>query len=129
MKKRPKLSLSAGKDDDKKQALEFEVDTPDETEILPAEVERPRAKAFASTPKAREKAPVSTGPNRSPGKEETSQPRVNATATRPTVDTRQTHPPAVEEPSPSSRGRQIVKTLLVVAAVALSLYLLKRRFF
>ena len=128
MKKRPKLSLSAGKEVDKKQALDFENSAPAEPEIPPAEVEKPRARAPAPRPEIRARPPVSTERNRSEGDDIPSRPKVNARAGRTTVDSRPSQPKDLDKPRPS-KGRQIVKTLLVVAVAALSLYLLKRRFF
>ena len=64
MKKRPKLSLSAGKDADKKQALDFETGVPAEPEIPPAETEKPPARAAAPSPEIRTKPPISTGRNK-----------------------------------------------------------------
>ncbi len=128
MKKRPKLSLSAGKDVDKKQALDFETSIPAEPEIPPAEAEKPRARAAAPSPGIRARPPVSTERNRSEGDDTPSRPKVNARASQPAVDNRPDQPKDIDKPRPS-KGGQIVKTLLVVAVAALSLYLLKRRFF
>ena len=128
MKKRPKLSLSAGKDVDKKQALDFDVVPPAEPEALPAEVETPRERASVQAPGIREESPVPAGSSRSGGDGEATRPTVNATASRPTVETRPSQATDIDVPS-AFRGKHIVKTLLVVAVAALSLYLLKRRFF
>ena len=128
MKKRPKLSLSAGKDVDKKQALDFETGAPAEPEIPPAEAEKPAARAAAPTPEIRAKPAISTGRNSSEGDDMPGRPKVNARASQPKVEIRPIQPMDIDKPQPS-RGGQIVKTLLVVAVAALSLYFLKRRFF
>ncbi len=128
MKKRPKLSLSAGKDVDKKQALDFETSVPAEAEVSPGEAKEPREKALAPAPGVGARPPVSTDRNRSEGDDVSGRPKVNATASRYAVDPRPSQSKDLDKPRPS-KGRQIVKTLLVVAVAALSIYLLKRRFF
>ncbi len=128
MKKRPKLSLSGVKDVDKKQALDFESGAAAEPEIPPAEAEKPRGRAAAPTPEIRTKPPISTGRNRSEGDDMPSRPKVNARASGPKVEIRPIQLTDIDKPQPS-RGTQVVKTLLVVAVAALSLYFLKRRFF
>jgi len=99
MTKRPKLSLSEGKGGDKKQAPGFETAPANNSEV--------RSEAWREQPGA------------------TQRQRRKSTARKPQGVEDEV---ALERPA-WPRGRQVVRAVLVVAAAALSFYLLKRRFF
>jgi len=111
MKRRPKLSLSPGNNVDKKQAPGFE----------PAASDRARTAPDPAPP------PPQPPPVQRPSNDQAARP--NPAQTPP-------EPPPVQRPGNDQAARPkpvwarpAVKALLIVAATALSLYLLKRRFF